>query len=130
MSTQGGIPGREILLLCSREVMNAAERLSVRCSLSTPLNTGRTLRHIAQILSRARVSSFEVTLLRGLMRKIQHIADRAGRPTAAELQARYRERAAAQRMHDRGRVEMLESRRTTLNRDPVSARTWNPDADG
>ena len=86
----------------AREIASAGERRGLyehmesamlRAGYLDPLNTNRTLRHIARILSRARVSSFEVTLLHGLMRKIHHIADRARRPSAEELKACYRERA-------------------------------------
>jgi len=87
-----------------REIASAEERrrlyehmeaAMLRAGYLDPLNPARTLRHIVQILSRARVSSFEVTLLHGLMRKIHHIADRAARPSAEELKERYRLRAAA-----------------------------------
>jgi TrmH family RNA methyltransferase len=85
-----------------REIASAKERRGLyehmesamlRAGYLDPLNTARTLRHIAQILSRARVTSFEVTLLHGLMRKIHHIADRAGRPSAEQLKAQYKTRA-------------------------------------
>jgi len=94
--TEGHLVAREIASAEERRgLYEHMEAAMLRAGYLDPLNTGRTLRHITQILSRARVSSFEVTLLRGLMRKIHHIADRAGRPSAEELKDRYRLRAAA-----------------------------------
>jgi len=103
-----GRPAGEPLV---REIASAEERRGLyehmetamlRAGYLDPLNTARTLRHIVQILSRARVSSFEVTLLHGLMRKIHHIADRAGRPSAEELQAHYKARASETTVNDDG----------------------------
>jgi TrmH family RNA methyltransferase len=104
LAYEWAVAGRPESRPVAREIASAAERRGLyehmeeamlRAGYLDPLNTGRTLRHIAQILSRARVSSFEVTLLRGLMRKIQHIADRAGRPSAEEIQWHYWVRAEA-----------------------------------
>lgn len=69
----------------------------LRAGYLDPLNPDRTLRHLYRLLYRARVTPFEVTLLRGFLRKLGHLADRAGRPSAEELMARYRERQAARR---------------------------------
>jgi tRNA/rRNA methyltransferase len=102
LAYEWAVAGRPESQPVMRQVASAAERRGLyehmeeamlRAGYLDPLNTGRTLRHVAQILNRARVSTFEVTLLRGLMRKIQHIADRAGRPSAEEIQQRYRLRA-------------------------------------
>ncbi len=66
----------------------------LRTGYLDPLNPDRTLRHLARILYRARPTSFEVTLLRGFFRKLGHLADRAGRPSAEELTRTYEEEAA------------------------------------
>jgi TrmH family RNA methyltransferase len=99
LAYEWAVAGRPERQPVAREIASAAERRGLyehmeeamlRAGYLDPLNTGRTLRHVTQILNRARVSSFEVTLLRGLMRKIQHIADRAGRPSAEEITALFR----------------------------------------
>jgi len=66
----------------------------LRTGYLDPLNPDRTLRYLARILYRARPTSFEVTLLRGFFRKLGHLADRAGRPSAEELIRTYEEEAA------------------------------------
>jgi len=69
----------------------------LRTGYLDPLNPDRTLRHLARILYRARLTPFEVTLLRGFFRKLGHLADRAGRPSAEELIRTYEEEAATHR---------------------------------
>ncbi len=69
----------------------------LRTGYLDPLNPDRTLRHLARILYRARPTSFEVTLMRGFFRKLGHLADRAGRPSAEELTRTYKEEAATHR---------------------------------
>ncbi|PJB95298.1 MAG: hypothetical protein CO080_08470 [Nitrospirae bacterium CG_4_9_14_0_8_um_filter_70_14] len=69
----------------------------LRTGYLDPLNPDRTLRHLARLLYRARPTPFEITLLRGFFRKLGHLADRAGRPSAAELIRTYEEEAARHR---------------------------------
>jgi len=69
----------------------------LRTGYLDPLNPDRTLRYLARILYRARLTPFEVTLLRGFFRKLGHLADRAGRPSAEELIRSYEEEAATHR---------------------------------
>lgn len=75
----------------------------LRTGYLDPLNPDRTLRHLARILYRARPTSFEVTLMRGFFRKLGHLADRAGRPSAEELTRTYDERAATHRTPPAGK---------------------------